>query len=111
MKKKPESKTHVTAEDRCARLEKRVSTLADRCLYLERVIRIIGLEFEKQHLTESAARDWAARANHLHHAMSAVRRSINRYGNEFDRQPHFTDPGWDIGHCEEFTTGEGGEEA
>ncbi|MDQ3754040.1 MAG: hypothetical protein M3371_04840, partial [Acidobacteriota bacterium] len=57
---------------------------------LERAVRIIGLEFQKNHLTEEGAKKWARRANSLSNAMREVRSHLKRY--EFDREPHFVDP-------------------
>lgn len=86
------AKAPLTSDDRIARLEKQLAETRDRCLQLERVVRIIGRDFEKGHLSEDHARKWARRANSLSNAMREVRGHLKKYGNEFDREPHFTDP-------------------
>lgn len=91
------SRTPLSVEDRLKRLELRAASNRDRILLCERALRIIGLEFEKSHLTEAQAMEWAGRAHHLHNTMRDIRSSIGKHGNEFDRAPHFTDPWRDLG--------------
>lgn len=74
------------------RLRREVGALKDRCLYLERAMRIIGQEFKKTHLSEIAAEKWAKRANHLSNAMAGICSSLKRYGNEFDKPPYMIEP-------------------
>ena len=88
-------KRSITLEDRLFKLEEQHKEIRDRCLQLERAVRVIGCEFKKTHLSEDAARKWALRANSLSNAMREVREHLKRYGNEFDKAPHFIDPGDD----------------
>jgi len=89
---KPKTKVSATLEDRLFRLEEQYGEIRERCLQLERVVRVIGRDFEKTHLSEEASRRWALRANSLSNAMREIRKHLKRYGNEFDKAPHFVDP-------------------
>lgn len=84
--------TKKTDGDRLNAIEKKLGALGDRIHNCEKVVRIVGEEFQKNHLSEQVARKWARRANSLSNAMREVNRSLKRYGNEFDKEPHMDDP-------------------
>jgi len=81
-----------TENDRMNSIEKKLSAVSGRVHQCERALRIIGEEFQKQHLSEGFCRSWARRANSLSNSMRDIRHSLKVHGGEFDREPYISDP-------------------
>lgn len=85
----PKKQKTLSLELRVSELEQELSITKDRLLQTERALRIIGKEFIKSHLSEDAAKKWAARANSLSNTMREVLCNLKKHGNEFDNSPHY----------------------